>query len=159
LSANLPFGPGKTPFYVKARRTGADTISGAVSSHKNVKTSLQVNIVKVEDIASNAVAFELQREPQMNGELQAVIDIATEKPDCNIILDFAYVDIITSSSLTKLLKLRQTLLASGRRVILCGLHPFTRSAFEVTGLNGVFELAADKQAGLSILFSGRLAGS
>lgn len=159
MSAKLLFSPEKTPFYVKAHRTSADTISGAVSSHKNVKTSLKVNVVKVENLASNAIAFELQREPQMNGELQAVIDIATEKPDCNIILDFAHVDIIASSSLTKLLKLRQMLLATGRRLVLCGLHPFTRSAFEVTGLNGVFELAADKQAGLSILLSGCLAGS
>jgi anti-anti-sigma factor len=114
--------------------------------------------VKIEDLASNVISFELQREPQMNGELQAVIDIAAERPDCNIILDFAYVDIITSSSLTMLLKLRQTLLASGKGLILCGLHPFTRSAFEVTGLNGIFDLAADKQAGLTILSSGCLAG-
>ena len=115
--------------------------------------------MKVEDIAGNVISFELQREPQMNGELQAVIDISTEKSGCNIILNFAHVDIITSSSLTKLLKLRQTLHASGRRLVLCGLHPFTRSAFEVTGLNGIFELAADKQAGYAILISGCLAGS
>jgi anti-anti-sigma factor len=110
--------------------------------------------VKVENLASDIIVFELQREPQMNGELQAVFDITAEHSDCNVILDFAYVDIITSSSLTKLLNLRQTLLASGRHLVICGLHPFTKSAFEVTGLNGVFELAVDKPAALAILRSG-----
>jgi anti-anti-sigma factor len=109
--------------------------------------------VKVENLASDIITFELQREPQMNGELQAVFDITAEHSDCNVILDFTYVDIITSSSLTKLLKLRQTLLASGRHLILYGIHPFTKSAFEVTGLNGVFELAADKPAALAIIRS------
>jgi anti-anti-sigma factor len=110
--------------------------------------------VKVENLASDVTTFELQREPQMNGELQAVFDIIAERSDCNVILDFTHVDIITSSSLTKLLKLRQTLLASGRHLVLCCLHPFTKSAFEVTGLDGVFELADDKPAALAILRSG-----
>jgi anti-anti-sigma factor len=109
--------------------------------------------VKVENLVSDIITFELQREPQMNGELQAVFDITAEHSDCNVILDFTYVDIITSSSLTKLLKLRQTVLASSRRLIICNLHQFTKSAFEVTGLNGVFELAADKPAALAILRS------
>jgi anti-anti-sigma factor len=110
--------------------------------------------VKVENLASDIIVFELQREPQMNGELQAVFDIIAERSDCNVILDFAYVDIITSSSLTRLLKLRQALLATSRHLILCGLHPFTKSAFEITGLNGVFELAADRPAAMAILRSG-----
>jgi anti-anti-sigma factor len=115
--------------------------------------------VKVENIADDIIVFELQREPQMNGELQAVIDIISQQSDSNIILDLTYVDIITSSSLTKLLKLRQTLFATGHQMVLCSIHPFTRSAFEVTGLNGIFELAADKPAAVAILRSGRLAGS
>jgi anti-anti-sigma factor len=115
--------------------------------------------VKVEDISRDVISFELQREPQMNGELQAVIEIATEKSGCNVILDFAHVDIITSSSLTKLLKLRQVLLSSNRKLVVCSLHPFTKSAFEVTGLNGVFDLASDKQTGLATISGGCLAGS
>lgn len=115
--------------------------------------------VKVENISGDIVVFELQREPQMNGELQAVIDIVSQQSDSNIILDLTHIDIITSSSLTMLLKLRQILFDKGHQMVLCSIHPFTRSAFEVTGLNGVFELAADKPAALAILRSGRLAGS
>jgi anti-anti-sigma factor len=107
--------------------------------------------MKVEDLANDVIAFELQREPQMNGELQTVLDIANDRADCNIVLDFTKVDIITSPSLSKLLKLRQALLESGHHLILCGIHPFTRSAFMITGLDGIFELAADRQAALAAI--------
>jgi len=110
--------------------------------------------MKDEDLANDIVAFELRREPQMFGELQTVLDIATDRADCNIILDFAQVDIITSPSLSKLLKLRQALLDSGHRLVLYNVHPFTKSAFMITGLDGLFELSADKPAALAILRSG-----
>ncbi len=123
------------------------------------RVNLKGEAVKTEDITDDTISFGLQKEPQMNGEIQAVIDIAAERSGYNVILDFTFVDIITSSSLTKLLKLRQTVMASGKRLVLCGMHPFTRSAFEVTGLNGVFDLAADKQAALEVVNSGCLAGT
>jgi len=125
-------------------------------NRRKLSADFQGEAVKVENLASDIVVFELQREPQMNGELQVVIDTTSQRPDCNVILDFTNVDIITSSSLTKLLKLRQTLLAAGRQMVLCSIHPFTKSAFEVTGLDGVFALAADRPSGVVILRSGRL---
>jgi anti-anti-sigma factor len=115
--------------------------------------------MKVENPSSDVFAFELQREPQMNGELDAVLDIIAEHTGCNVILDFTRVDIITSSSLTKLLKLRQAVLGAGRHLIFCSIHPFTKSAFEVTGLDGVFELARDMPAAMAVVRSGCLAGS
>jgi anti-anti-sigma factor len=107
-----------------------------------------MNTVKTENLSGDVIAFELQREPQMNGELQAVIDIAAEQSDCNIILDLNRVDIISSSSLTKLLKLRQTLLSSNRRLVLCNIPAFAKSTLEITGLQGFFELATDGEAAM-----------
>ena len=109
--------------------------------------------MKVENLASDIIAFTLEREPQMNGELQAVIDMTAEHSDCNVILNFKNIDIITSSSLTRLLELRQTLLALKRQMVLCNIHSFTKGAFEVTGLDGVFTLAADKPAAMAVLRS------
>ena len=113
--------------------------------------------MKVENFASDIIAFTLEREPQMNGELEAVIDMTAEHSDCNVILNFKNVDIITSSSLTRLLKLRQTLLALGHQMVLCNIHLFTKSAFEITGLDGVFTLAVDKAAAMAVLRSNWLA--
>lgn len=71
--------------------------------------------------------------------------MTTEHSDCNAILNFANVDIITSSGLTRLLMWCQ--------IILYNIHPFTKSAFEVTGLNGIFTLAADKPVAVAVLRS------
>jgi len=120
---------------------------------QNLVTGLLRKTVKVENLASDIIAFTLEREPQMNGELQAVIDMTAEHSDCNVILNFKNIDIITSSSLTRLLELRQTLLALGHQMVLCNIHPFTKSAFEITGLDGVFTLAADKPAAVAVLRS------
>jgi anti-anti-sigma regulatory factor len=40
-------------------------------------------------------------------------------------------------------------------MVLCNINPFTKSAFEVTGLDGVFSLAADKPAAMAVLRSNR----
>jgi anti-anti-sigma regulatory factor len=71
--------------------------------------------------------------------------MTAEHSDCNTILNSTNVDIITSSGLTRLLMWCQ--------IILYNIHPFTKSAFEVTGLDGVFTLAADKPAAMAILRS------
>lgn len=71
--------------------------------------------------------------------------MTAEHSDCNTILNFTNVDIITSSSLTRLLMWRQ--------IILYNIHPFTKNAFEVTGLDDVFMLAADKLAAIAVLRS------
>jgi len=40
-----------------------------------------------------------------------------------------------------------------RQIILYNIHPFTKNAFEVTGLDDVFMLAADKLAAIAVLRS------
>jgi anti-anti-sigma factor len=80
----------------------------------------------------------------MGGELKTIFDIANDRGDCDVILDFSNVDIITSPSLSMLLKLRKFLTDCGHRLVFCGVPPLTKNAFEVTGLDGIFELADDE---------------
>ena len=94
--------------------------------------------------SEDIILVDLHREPQMGGELKTVTDIVNDRGDCDVMLDFSSVDIITSSSLSKLLKLRQLLTDCGHRLIFCSMNNFTREAFKVTGLDGIFELADDK---------------
>jgi len=107
--------------------------------------------MEVENLTEDIIAFEIEREPAMAGELKTIAFIVEDRRDCDVVLDFTKVDIITSPSLAKLLKMRQTLLDVGRRLILCSVHPFTRSAFMVTGLDGLFECADDKASALALL--------
>jgi anti-anti-sigma regulatory factor len=120
---------------------------------QNCGIGLLGKTVKIENLASDIIAFTLEREPQMNGEFEAVIAMTAEHSNCNVILNFKNIDIITSSSLTRLHKFRQTLPPLEHQMVLCNIHPFTKSAFEVASLDGFFTLAADKPAAVTVLRS------
>jgi len=98
----------------------------------------------IQNWSEDIILVDLHREPQMGDELKTVTDIVNDRGDCDVIFDFSNVDIITSSSLSKLLKLRQLLTDCGHRLIFCSINNFTKSAFKITGLDGIFELADDK---------------
>lgn len=100
----------------------------------------------IQNWSEDIILADLHREPQLAGELQTVTDIVNDRGDCDVILDFSNVDIITSSSLAKLLKLRQLLVDCGHRLIFCSINSFTKSAFKITGLDGIFELVDDRFA-------------
>ena len=86
----------------------------------------------------------LAEEPQMGEELRTVTDIAIRNGGCSVVVDFSDVDIVTSSSIAKMLKLRKTLKDQGKKLILCGMKPATKGIFAITGLEGVFEFVEDK---------------
>ncbi len=71
--------------------------------------------------------------------------------DIDMVVDFSSVDIVTSSSLSKLLKLRKLTGDCGHRLVFCSVAPATKGIFTVTGLDGVFELADDKFVALASL--------
>ena len=102
--------------------------------------------MEVENVADDIITFIPEREPHLNGELKTVADILTDRDDCDVIIDFAKIDIVTSPSLAKLLRLRQILTDNKHRLILCNINWFTRGAFQVTGLDGIYELTDDRPA-------------
>ena len=102
--------------------------------------------MRIQNWSEDIILVDLQREPQMREELKTVTDIINDRGDCDVILDFSSVDIISSSSLSKLLTLRQLLTDCGHRLIFCSINNFTKQAFNITGLDGIFELTDDKFA-------------
>ena len=70
----------------------------------------------------------------MAEELKEVTAIARNRGDCDVVIDFSDVDIITSSSLSALLKLQKLLTDCGRRLVLCGLAAATKRVFTISGL-------------------------
>ncbi len=113
--------------------------------------------MKIGSIAGDIVVFSVRGEPDLGDELQAVSDMVAGDVDSNVIINFVCVNIIKSSSLTKLLELRQTLVALGRQLVLCNIHPLTQSIMEITDLNKVFVIAADKEAGVYLIHSNQFA--
>ena len=105
----------------------------------------------IQNWSDSIILVTLAEEPQMGEELRTVIEIARDRGDCDVVIDFFDVDIVTSSSIAKILKLRKILKDSGRRLILCGVRNATRGIFMVTGLDGVFEFVEDKFIALASL--------
>jgi anti-anti-sigma factor len=113
--------------------------------------------VKIGSIAGDIIVFSVRGEPDLGDELQAITEMVAGNLDSNVIVNFVCVDIIRSSSLTKLLELRQALVARGCQLVLCNIRPLTQSIMEITDINSVFAIAADKEAGVSLIRSNQFA--
>jgi len=97
----------------------------------------------IQDLSENILHVDAPPEPGFNEELKNVAEVVRERGNCDVIIDFSHVDIVTSSSLSKLLKLRKLLMDCDRRLVLCCVAAATRGIFSVTALDGVFEMLHD----------------
>lgn len=105
----------------------------------------------IQNWSENVVLVNLAKEPDMGEELQTVIDMVAEDAELDVVVDFADIDIVTSSSIAKLLKLRKGLTDHGKKLIFSSVTPKTRSIFNVTGLDAVFEFVDDQFIALASL--------
>jgi len=105
----------------------------------------------IQNWSEDVILVDLPQEPQMGDELKTATGIVRDRGDCDVVIDFSNVDIITSSSLSKLLKLRKMLADCGHRLLFCNVAAATRGIFTVTGLDGIFEMADDKFVALASL--------
>lgn len=111
----------------------------------------------IQNLSERIVLANLPPEPLLNDELKHVTEIVRERGDCDVVVDFSRVDIVTSSSLSKLLKLRELLLDCEHRLVLCSVATATKSIFAVTALEGIFDITEDRFAALAVL-EGRTVG-
>ena len=105
----------------------------------------------IQNWSEDIILVDLPQEPNMGEELRTVTEIVRDRGDCDVVIDFSSVDIVTSSSLSKLLRLRKLLADCGHRLVFCNVAAATRGIFTVTGLDGIFELADDKFVALASL--------
>jgi len=91
------------------------------------------------------------KELQMGDELKSLNEIVSNRSDCDVVVDFSKVEIVTSSNISNLLALRALLREHGRQLILCGVSAPTKGIFTVAGLDAVFEFANDKRAALAAM--------
>lgn len=98
----------------------------------------------IQNWSENIILVNLAEEPYLGEELQTTLQMVAEKADCDVVVDFAAVSMITSSSLAKLLKLRKTLNENRRKLVFCGVKPQTKGIFKLTGLDSVFTFVNDQ---------------
>ena len=92
---------------------------------------------------------DLVKEPDMGNELQTVIGLVTSESKFNVVVDFSEVDILSSSSIAKLLKLRKVLKENGNHLVISSVNAATMRIFDITGLNSVFDFVEDKFVALA----------
>jgi anti-anti-sigma factor len=105
----------------------------------------------IQNWSEDIILVDLPAEPEMGEELKTVTEMVRDRGDCEVVADFSKVDIITSSSLSKLLRLRKLVGDCGHRLVFCSVAPATKGIFTVTGLDGVFEIVDDKFIALASL--------
>jgi anti-anti-sigma factor len=105
----------------------------------------------IQDWPEDIILMESSGEPEMANELIAVTERVRDRGDCDVVIDFSSVDIITSSSLSKLLKLRKKLSDNGHKLVFCSVAMATKRIFLVTGLEKISKFADDKFTALESL--------
>ena len=103
----------------------------------------------IDHSSQGILTVDLLPEPDMATELENVAKIAHDEADWDVVVDFSSVDIITSSSISKLLKLKKLLDGYGHQLVLCGLINATKQIFKLAGLDQVFDFTDDKSAALT----------
>ena len=103
----------------------------------------------IQNWSEDIVLVDMPAEPQMCEELKAVTEIVRRRGNCDVVIDFADVDIITSSSIAALLRLCKLVEDCGQKMILCSVSPATMGVFTVTGIEEIFEFFDDKFTALA----------
>jgi anti-anti-sigma factor len=105
----------------------------------------------IQNWSEEVILINLAKEPQMGEELQTAIDIIADKSGMDVVLDFSNVDIITSSSIAKMLKLRKELNASGRKLVFCSVSQHVMKLFRIVALDSVFTFMENQFVALASL--------
>ena len=93
----------------------------------------------------------VSREPELQSELEIINEIVQGRDDCYVIISLAGIEMLTSSSITFLLKLHNVLSENGRLLVLCKVSLPTKGIFRTAELNSVFHFAVDMFAAQTII--------
>jgi len=104
--------------------------------------------MSVENWSDDVLLVSLPADPEVSNELGAVVEMVRDKRQCDLVIDFSSVHLITSATIAELLKLRELLIESGRRLVLCSVSRLIKGVFTVAALSHAFKFADDTSAAL-----------
>jgi anti-anti-sigma regulatory factor len=90
--------------------------------------------MSIQDWSKELILVELPAEPQTGEHVREAIQLVRDRGDCDVVVDFSQVDIITDCE---------------HKLTLCHIAPATKGIFSVTGLDDVFTVVDDKSAALA----------
>ena len=110
--------------------------------------------MSVEYLPEKVLFAVLPKEPQLRQELETINETVSNNDSYDVVIDFTRVEVLTSSSISNLVILRNLLHEQGRQLILCNVALPTRGLLNVVGLDGFFSVAEDKFAAFAKLQRG-----
>ena len=105
----------------------------------------------IQNLSENVLLVTLPKEPQRSNELENINEIAGNRGDCDVVIDFSRVEILTSTSLCNLMILNKLLSGLGNKLILCNVPLPIKCIFTVTALDSFFKFVDDKFAALQYM--------
>ncbi len=103
------------------------------------------------EVSSDSVAVvALEPEPHLYAQFDGLIDTVRESNNQDVVLDFCAVGMLTTSGISRLMRLR-SLLDGSRRLILCQVRTAVKGVFAVIGLDRVLEFAERQDDALSAI--------
>ena len=89
----------------------------------------------------------------MGEELEAVTQIVRDRGECDVVINFFDVDIVTSLSICKFIILRTLLTECGCKLIFSNVSAATKNIFRISGLESIFDFVDDKFVALASIQS------
>lgn len=100
---------------------------------------------------SFVIYIAMSREPELRRELEIINDIVYGRDDCNVIINLANIEVLASSSITKLVMLHNSLNKNGRSLTLCRVGLPTKGIFATAGLTSLFNFVNDVSDALAAI--------
>lgn len=106
--------------------------------------------MSIEQWSSTVRVVRLGDDPGFTDDLQALQRLQEQQPT-HIVLDFMGVGFVSSSNLSRLLKLRKLAINTEKTLILCGPCDAVWGTFLATGLDAVFRFSESVHTALASL--------
>ncbi len=99
--------------------------------------------IENETDSTRVLCTAVSREPELQRELDSINEIVNGRDDCCVIISLAGIEMLTSSTISQLLELHNSLSEQDRMLILCKVGLPVKGIFRTEGLSSVFNFAAD----------------
>jgi len=122
----------------------------AITYSTHVQTGEYTTVIQ--NIAKQVILVTLpDKGQQIIEELKSVNEVADSREDCDVIIDFSNVEMLTSVGINNLMALRNLLHKRGHWLILCTVPFRIKGVFKVSGLDVVFKFADGKEAAIAAI--------
>jgi anti-anti-sigma regulatory factor len=102
-------------------------------------------------LAEDIAYIELPPEPRVRKVLGSLNDHVSGECNFDLIIDFSFVEVLTSVSVSNLISLQNWIKGAGHRLVFCSVAVVTKCIFDVAGLDTFFVFAENKDSALALL--------